>query len=114
MARTRDSRPTPAQEKVLRMLMHGDGKLYHGSSGHWHVGGHDEAFRLNNPVARATMLRMENLGWLVVVPQPGSEWTFQAPRRLTAAGRKALSRCPFAQSVREVTNSPQPQTQERP
>jgi len=91
-------KPTPAQEKVLRLLVHGNGRVHYGTSGHWFVDGHDETFSLQNPVAMATLTRMEGLGWLAVVPQPKSEWSFQSPRKLTAQGSRALGRCPAVQS----------------
>jgi hypothetical protein len=90
--------PTLAQEKVLRLLVHGDGRVRYGSSGYWYAEGFSDTFRYQHPVAMATLSRMERLGWLAVIPQPGERWTFQAPRKLTAAGRKALGRCPQVQT----------------
>lgn len=90
--------PTLAQEKVLRLLTHGDGTVQYGSSGYWYADGYNEVFRHQHPVAMATLSRMEGLGWLSVVPQKGERWTFQAPRKLTAKGRAALGRCPAVQT----------------
>ena len=98
--RSEPVRPTPAQEKALRLMVHGDGHVHYGHSGHWFAGGHDEDTRRSHPLSQLTLTRMEKLGWIEVVPQPGSEWSFQAPRRLTKRGRETLKRCTVAQTRR--------------